>query len=121
MKKTFQIAALSALVIFTPTLGCRKKPAPAPAPEPNAGVPGAEAPAPAISTRAASKAAPVAFATPESLAQYNVLLQDWVKRASYVPKDLAQLQTAIGAPKIPPAPPGRALVYDPKTITVRLQ
>lgn len=115
-----RISVLLGLSLAISFAGCRRKPA-APKPEASSVQSSALEAAPTAASPGIPKAPVAAFATPESLAQYNVLLRDWVKRASYVPTDLAQLKTAVGAPPLPPAALGQRLVYDPKTITVSLQ
>lgn len=112
---------LLGLVLLAAVSGCRKKRSPEPDVAPVAPAPSAGSTLPAGENTSAPKVTSPAFATPESVAQYTVELREWVKRASYVPTDMAQLKSAVGAPPLPKTRPGQQLVYDPKTITVRLQ
>lgn len=52
---------------------------------------------------------------------YNRVLRRWTETASIVPNDLNHLMGIYNSPKPPQPPAGRRLVFDRKTITVRLQ
>jgi hypothetical protein len=51
---------------------------------------------------------------------YNKVLRTWASRADR-PPTFKDLMATYNSPKPPEPPPGRKLVYDPKTITVRLE
>lgn len=115
-------SSLLALLLLLPAMeGCRKRRPVEPAPDGTHAAAVESPPATPGKTPEGPSSAKVVFATPETLAAYTVQLRDWVKRASYVPGDLAQLKSAVGAPPLPKVAPGQTLIYDPKTITVRLQ
>lgn len=52
---------------------------------------------------------------------YNRVFRKWTESASIVPNDLNHLMAIYNSPKPPQPPPGRQLVLDRKTVTVRLQ
>jgi len=51
---------------------------------------------------------------------YNVVLRRWAMGAD-IPQTFHDLMATYNSPKPPQPPTGRRLVYDPKTVTVRLQ
>ena len=51
---------------------------------------------------------------------YNRILRKWSEGAD-VPATFHDLMATYNSPKPPQPPPGRRLVYDSKTVTVRLQ
>ncbi len=77
--------------------------------------------APGQASTAASGAVRVGYATEESLKEYNKALKAWIDRVSYLPQNVKELSTLRGCPKPPPAPPGRTLVFDPKTWAVHME
>lgn len=54
------------------------------------------------------------------LNEYNKALRKWAEDTD-TPRTFAELMANISSPKPPQPPPGRSLVYDPRTVTVRLQ
>lgn len=52
---------------------------------------------------------------------YNRVLRNWVNASGNIPNTMDEITKSYGTPKPPQPPPNRRLVYDPKTITVRLQ
>lgn len=52
---------------------------------------------------------------------YNRVLRQWTVNAGNVPNTMQELMATYNSPKPPQPPAGRTLVYDRKTISVRLQ
>ncbi len=74
---------------------------------------------PAKPVNAYSPAAPGDYQAQLDL--YNRVLKKWTVSASWTPSTLQEIMASFGTPKPPQPPAGRALVYDKKTVTVRLQ
>jgi hypothetical protein len=52
---------------------------------------------------------------------YNRVLRKWTENNSLVPNDFNHLMAIYNGPKPPQPPAGRRLMFDRKTVTVRLQ
>jgi len=94
-----------------------------------------QAPPPTYQPPPVADDSPVRFAAPQpqnmysparpgdyqaQLDAYNRVLRVWSQGAD-IPQSLENLMSTYNSPKPPQPPAGRRLVYDPKTVTVRLQ
>lgn len=61
------------------------------------------------------------FSTPQSLAEYSLKLQEWVRSSKKLPMTMAEISRLPSCPKPLPAPPGTRFYYDPETVRVWLE